>query len=81
MHTFLATTTGILLLGLFIFVGGTPRREVFYTFVGVWTVLSIAHFLYGVVVGGYGVLEELKIHAIVCGVPALAAVGAFLRSK
>ncbi|MFW2273390.1 hypothetical protein [Burkholderia orbicola] len=73
MHTFLATVSGLLLLGVFLLFGelwstsGPSLGVAAKAFVPVW---------FGVYRAGYGVREELPVLLIVFGVPAAIALPA-----
>lgn len=74
MHTIVVTLIGLVLLGIFV---GTAREKTAAArrFIPVWLILCFIHLGYGVVVDGYGLLMELGVHALVFGVPSVAASG------
>lgn len=78
MHMLIATLVGLITLGTMIgiaaIVSQRPDRSAIAAkiFLGLWLVASAIHFYRGVQ-AGYSVGEELVIHAVIFGVPALAA--------
>ena len=80
MHTIIITLVGFIVLGTM--VGLTsPRRKGAIRFIPVWLVLCILHLAYGVLSAGYGLVEELGVHAVVFGAPALVALGVSHRLR
>lgn len=75
MHTILITGAGILMLGMFVHLRESPRTIYIFEFIGIWLLLSALHLIYGVVIEGYPLMDELKIHIIVFGFPTLLAMG------
>jgi peptidoglycan/LPS O-acetylase OafA/YrhL len=72
MHTIIVTLAGFVLLGVLL--GLTkPRDAGARRFIPVWLVLCVIHLGYGVLVAGYGLGEELGVHAVVFGLPAAVA--------
>jgi hypothetical protein len=79
MRTAIVTSSGIVLLVAFVaassYLGGTALRVgAICGFILVWLLFCIADWAFGVFKAGYPASEELKIHAIVFGLPALLAV-------
>jgi hypothetical protein len=80
MHTIIVTGIGFVLLGL---LTGLSRSKAIgaLRFIPVWLVLCLIHLGYGVVVAGYGLVEELGVHAVVFGLPAIVALGRNARDR
>jgi hypothetical protein len=80
MHTIVVTLIGFIVLGTM--VGLTsPHGKGAIRFIPVWLVLCILHLAYGVLNAGYGLVEELGVHAVVFGAPALAALSVSHRLR
>ncbi|MBP6507997.1 MAG: hypothetical protein KA257_10585 [Opitutaceae bacterium] len=72
MHTIIVTAVGLLLL--FLFLAFASRRDLATRrFIPVWLGLCLIPIGYGVFGAGYGVIEELGVHAVVFGLPATLA--------
>lgn len=74
MHTLIITAIGFALLALFLALSKHSARAAM-RFIPVWLICCILHLAYGVVVAGYGLVEELGVHAAVFGGPAVVAWG------
>jgi hypothetical protein len=74
MHTIIVTLVGFLILGVMLGII-RPRDAGARRFIPVWLVLCIIHLGYGVLLAGYGLVEELGVHAAVFGLPAAVAYG------
>jgi hypothetical protein len=72
MHTLIVTTVGFVLLAIFL-LGSKNKSSAAKRFIPVWLVLCVIHLAYGVLEAGYGLVDELGVHAVVFGVPALCA--------
>ncbi|MCI0391733.1 MAG: hypothetical protein MOB07_23565 [Acidobacteria bacterium] len=84
MRTLIVITIGLILSVIFVFGASfinKSRGEQFingaYVFIGLWLIICIVDFYFGVK-AGYSALEELGIHLVVFGVPAAVA---FLLSR
>jgi hypothetical protein len=77
MHTLVVTLAGFVILGLLLRLT-KPRAAGARRFIPAWLVLCLAHLGYGVLAAGYGLIEELGVHAVVFGLPATVA---FVLSK
>ena len=78
MHTLIVTLIGFVLLAAFIGVArkrasAPARAAAARAFIPVWLVLCIGHICFGVFRAGYGLADELKVHSVVFGLPALTA--------
>ncbi len=78
MHTLVITSTGFLLLVLFVAIAsrreaGTPRAMITLLFIPVWLVISIVDLCLGVFQAGHHWVDELGVHSFVFGAPAVAA--------
>lgn len=73
MHTIIVTLVGFVILGLLLGIT-QPRDTGARRFIPVWLVLCGIHLGYGVGIAGYGLAEELGVHAVVFGLPAAVAV-------
>jgi hypothetical protein len=76
MHTLIVTLIGFVVLAVFIGVAGkragtAARAAAARAFIPVWLVLCIGHLCFGVFRAGYGLADELKVHSVVFGLPAL----------
>ena len=78
MHTLVITSTGFMLLALFVAIAS--RREAIGTraaitllFVPVWLLVCIIDLCLGVFQAGHHLIDELGVHAFVFGAPAVAA--------
>jgi hypothetical protein len=72
MHTIIVTVIGFILLGVMTGLV-RPRPQGALRFLPVWLVLCTLHLAYGVLGAGYGLVEELGVHAVVFGAPAAVA--------
>jgi hypothetical protein len=88
MHTLMMTATGLVLLAVFHF--GTamlnrrragPPINGHTIFIRIWFAVSAVNLLVGVFSAGYSVPDELLVHAIIFGVPALAALLLLRRER
>jgi hypothetical membrane protein len=76
MHMAIATIVGLALLAAFVATArqrNMPMQTASRNFVIVWLFLAAIHFCIGVFREGYPVTTELAVHAVIFGVPALAA--------
>ncbi|MEN9403343.1 MAG: hypothetical protein RL091_2046 [Verrucomicrobiota bacterium] len=72
MHTIIVTAIGFILLGIMVALARSRDRGA-ARFIPVWFVLCLIHLAFGVLTAGYGLVEELGVHAIVFGAPAALA--------
>ena len=77
MHTLMVTSTGTVLLLVFIFVASLINKrknkrivDGAWIFIWFWLAVSIINFCVGVFVAGYPLATELGVHIVVFGVPA-----------
>jgi hypothetical protein len=70
MRTIVVIAVGLVVLVLAALVGRSAGAV--YAFIGAWLLFSIADWYVGVYRAGYSAIEELRIHAVIFAVPALA---------
>ena len=85
MRTVIVIGIGLVVLAALVGVAPTlganvSRRGAAFAFMAVWLVFSVADWYVGVFRAGYGALEELRIHAVIFVVPALAALAIIWRA-
>ena len=80
MHMLIATLIGLATLAVFTAAAGAINKAKATTpvngpgmFLWLWLIACVIHAYIGVAVAGYSLGSELAVHAVIFGVPALAA--------
>lgn len=86
MRTAVVVAIGLVALGAFISLGpllsaNVSRTNAAYAFLGAWFLFSAVDWYIGAFRAGYGALEELRIHAVIFGIPALVALVIAWRTR
>ena len=75
MHTVLAVSSGLVLLGVFLLVAhlvtAITLLAAIKVFIVIWLVVSLLNLWGGVSHGGYSLLEELPMLLLVFGIPVI----------